>query len=160
MYPIRSSERQEKDQHSLDPSRENHPSKGLNRSGEIYNDGMMRITIVPVSSNMRDEVNKVLEHAEPLPEYTSDAIDRGEFGALYHPVTGQSLSSLSPVRDPAFGYFVFVEKTSETTGWGGGDAPREKRLPRIGDGVKHSASDFPLRPRWKYDYKTGVRLPE
>src|SRR3989344_8467044 len=136
MYHIRNSDGRGENQRSLGPSLKNDALKGANHIRQIYNDGMIDIGI-STSAGTRLEMSRILEHAEPEPEYSIEAIDRGEFGALYHPVTGQSLSNCSLVRDPAFGCFVFVERISETTGWGGGDSLSEKRLPRIGDGMIH-----------------------
>ena len=157
MYHIRNSDGRGENQRSLGPSLKNDALKGANHIRQIYNDGMIDIGI-STSAGTRLEMSRILEHAEPEPEYTSDAIDRGEFDVIYHPVTGQRLDNLFLKRDPVFGCFVFVERASQTTGWGGTESNiLEKQLPRIGNGMSRSRADFPLL-HWKYDCLTGVLL--
>jgi len=158
MYPIRSSQRQEKDQRSLDPSPKNDAPKEANHIRQIYDDGMIDIGI-STSAGTRLEMSRILEHAEPEPEYSAEAIDRGEFGALYHPATGQLLANLILKQEPVLGYFVFADPHSETMGWSAA-APSnrlDKQLPRIGNSLSYTRSKFPL-PHWLYDPWTGAKL--
>ena len=155
MSPAKSPEDQTQGQLPLNPSPQMARPNGLL---VIFDDGMMNIGI-SLQSGVRLEMGHALNDAESEPEYSSEAIDRGEFGALYHPATGQKLSHLHLKKDPAFSHFVFVEPVSETAGWGGISASerKDRQLPRIGNGMSHRKEDFPL-PHWRYNHQTGAKL--
>lgn len=90
-------------------------------------------------------------HAEHVRRWTSDQIDRGQFGVLFHPVTGNCLAGTR--FDEAHHCHVVEHQYS---GWGESTAESEQ-LPRIGDGKDHVESDFPL-PQWQFHWQTRQPL--
>ncbi|OGJ57505.1 hypothetical protein A2881_03605 [Candidatus Peribacteria bacterium RIFCSPHIGHO2_01_FULL_55_13] len=92
-----------------------------------------------------------VQSAEHVRRWTSDQIDRGHFGLLYHPITGNCI--VGTRFDEARHCHVVEHQYS---GWGENTAESEQ-LSRIGDGKDHAESDFPL-PHWKFHWQTRQPL--
>ncbi|TSC59157.1 MAG: hypothetical protein Greene041662_636 [Candidatus Peregrinibacteria bacterium Greene0416_62] len=91
-----------------------------------------------------------VESLEASPMLTSEQIDRGQFGATFHPVSGECLAGAT--FNEGKGVF-FVEHRD--VGWGMHKVTAIE-LSRIGDGKEHTEMDFPLA-HWVFHWRT--RMP-
>lgn len=93
---------------------------------------------------------------EQVVSYTSAQIDAGEFGAKFHPVTGDRLSGL--MYDPTKRRFYKCVRGATARNLLRWRERRRRYLPRIGDGRPRRAGRLFTHMHWKFDPFTGHSL--